>query len=179
MNTILKSLRALPLALILAFGFVSVPAASHSDEASVSDNQFVDGNWFSIAAAKGESYKNGSPTNKELNAQLALYQSAVDEKNTADAERYAIRSWVKANYAAELGRLATAAGNYDEAKQNLDRALNYAKAAQKPGAGKGEQEDRVCDDTAEAWRGCSEIEGKRAEAYVKKLQARLKKKSGQ
>jgi hypothetical protein len=179
MNKILKSLLAMPLALLLAFVFVSyAPAKIHADgdqAAAVSDNQFVDGNWFTIADAKGEAYGTGTPTNVALEAQLALYQEAVEAKDTAKAEKYAIRSWVKANYAADLGLTAIESGDTAAAQAHLARALKYAKAAQKPNAGKGEQKDRVCDDTADAWRGCSAIEGKRAEKYVRKLMKRLPK----
>ncbi len=182
MKTILKSLRALPLALIMAFGFTAAPAPSHSDEAaataSVSEAKFVDGNWFTIAESKGEAYKVGSPTNLELEAQLDLYQTAVESKNTADAEKYAIRSWVKANYAMLLGQNALESGNYEQAKVDLARALKLAKAAQRPGAGKGEKEDRVCDDTAAPWQGCSKVEGKRCEDRVKAFQKKLAKKTG-
>lgn len=183
MTKILKSLRALPLALlVMALGFTVVPATSHSDEAaataSVSDNQFVDGNWFTIAESKGEAYGTGTPTNVALNAQLELYQTAVEAKNTADAEKYAIRSWVKANYAMLLGQNAMEKGDYPQAKIDLARALKLAKAAQKTGAGKGESEDRVCDETAAEWKGCSKIEGKRCEARVKAFQKKLAKKSG-
>lgn len=181
MKTILKTLRALPLAiLVMALGIVSTPALIHADEASAtaSDNQFVDGNWFAIAAAKGEAYKEGSPTNEALEAQLALYQTAVEEGDTEKAEHYAIRSWVKANYAMLLGQKALEAGDYVNAKTHLNRALKLARAAQKKGAGKGEQGDRVCDDTAPEWRGCSEIEGKRAESRINKFLDKVKAKSG-
>lgn len=177
----LSTLLALPLALFLAFAVfstVATPTKVHADEAVVVDNQFVDGNWFTIAEAKGEAYGEGSATNVALNAQLELYQQAVEDKDTAAAEKYAIRSWVKANYAMLLGQNALEAGNYAEAKTALNRALKLAKAAQKKGAGSGEQADRVCDDTAKPWRGCSEIEGKRAEALVEKFLAKLRSKTG-
>lgn len=183
MNSILKTLRALPLALlVMALGFASMPTLSHADEsatAEASDSQFVDGNWFDIASAKGEVYKAGSPTNEALEAQLALYQTAVDSKDTESAEKYAIRSWVKANYAMLLGQNALEAGNYSDAKKHLNRALKLAKAAQKEGAGKGEQKDRVCDDSAASWRGCSKIEGQRAEARINKFLAKVKAKTGE
>jgi hypothetical protein len=181
MNKILKSLLAMPLALILAFVFVSfAPTKIHADgdaAATVSDSQFLDGNWFTIAQAKGEAYGEGTPTNQALEAQLALYQEAVDAKDTSKAEHYAIRSWVKANYAAELGNQALGSGDTSSAQAHLARALKYAKAAQKLNAGKGEQKDRVCDDTADTWRGCSKIEGQRAEKYIRKLMKRLPKAS--
>jgi hypothetical protein len=182
MKTILKTLRALPLAIFaLALGFVSTPVLLHADEAAttVSDNQFVDGNWFTIAEAKGESYKEGSATNEALNAQLELYQNAVSEGDTEAAEKYAIRSWVKANYAMELGRRALGAGELVKAKEHLNRALKLAKAAQKKSAGRGEQTDRVCDETAPEWRGCSEVEGKRAETRINKMLAKVRAKSGE
>lgn len=180
MKKILSALLALPLALFLAFAVTSttIPTRAHADEAAAAapaDNQFVDGNWFTIAEAKGEAYQTGSPTEVALQAQLALYQEAVDAKNTADAEKYAIRSWVKANYAAELGLEAAEAGKGTEAKADYDRALKYAKTAQKKGAGNGEQGDRICDDSAPAWKGCSLVEGQRAEKYIRKLMHRLPK----
>lgn len=175
MKNMLRTLLALPMALFMAFASASIstPTTLHAEGAA--DAQFVDGNWFSIAAAKGEAYKAGSPTEEALQAQLSLYQTAVESGNVADAEKYAIRSWVKANFAAEQGLRAIEAGDFDSARTHLERALNYAKTAQKPGAGKGEQEDRVCDDSAAKWRGCSKIEGQRAEAYVKKLLKKLPK----
>jgi hypothetical protein len=177
MKNTLKALLALPLALFLALGMVglmvsSTPRPAFADEAAV-DNQFVDGNWFSIATAKGEAYKEGSPTEVALQAQIGLYQEAVTNEDTEKAEHYAIRSWVKANYAMELGRQALEAGKQEDAREHLNRALKLAKAAQRSGAGKGEQEDRVCDDSAGAWRGCSKIEGQRAERRIGKLLARL------
>jgi hypothetical protein len=177
MKHTLKSLLALPLALFLALGIVglmvsSIPSAAYADEGAV-DNQFVDGNWFSIADAKGEAYKEGSPTEVALQAQIELYDTAVANQDTEKAEHYAIRSWVKANYAAELGRRELETGNSADARAHLNRALKLAKAAQRASAGKGEQEDRVCDDSAKRWRGCSKIEGQRAEAYINKLLARL------
>lgn len=179
MKKTLKTMLAVPMALFLALMTVSltVPAKIHADgdQAAAVDNPFVDGNWFSIAQAKGEDYGEGTPTNVALEGQLKLYQDAVDSKNAADAEKYAIRSWVKANYAAELGLEAIEAGKFSEAKGHLDRALKLAQAAQKPNAGKGEQKDRVCDDSAPAWKGCSSVEGKRAEKYVRKLMRRLPK----
>jgi hypothetical protein len=184
MNTILKTLRALPLAMVMALCIVSLPTLSHADDAAPAaasttvDNQFVDGNWFAIAEAKGEAYGEGSQTNVALNAQLELYQTAVDDKNTADAEHYAIRSWVKANYAMLLGQNALEAGKYAEAKTHLNRALKLAKAAQKDGAGKGQKGDRVDDDNAAAWQGTSKIEGARAEARVKAFLAKLRAKTG-
>ncbi len=179
MKKTLKTLLAVNMALFLAlmtFSFAA-PATIHAegDQAAVVDNPFVDGNWFTIAQAKGEAYGEGTPTNVALEGQLKLYQDAVDTKNAADAEKYAIRSWVKANYAAEVGLEAIEAGKYADAKEALDRALKLAVAAQKAGAGKGEQQDRICDDTAPAWKGCSAVEGKRAEKYVRKLMKRLPK----
>jgi hypothetical protein len=183
MKHISKSLWAMPLAiLVLAFGILFTPTMSYANDTTNSvtiDNQFVDGNWFAIAEAKGEAYKEGSSTNEALNAQLELYQTAVEGKDTVAAEKYAIRSWVKANYAMLLGQNALEAGDYVTAKEHLNRALKLAKAAQKEGAGKGEQGDRVCDDSAPEWRGCSKVEGQRAEARIKKFLAKLKAKSGE
>lgn len=176
MKKILSTLLALPLALLLAFAVFSAPAAkAHADETIVSDAQFVDGNWFQIAEDQNEAYKVGSPTEVALQAQLTKYQDAVEEKDAAKAEKYAIRSWVKANFAAQQGLEAAEAGKAAEAKGHYDRALKYAKAAQKKGAGLGELESRGHDDTAPTWAGDSAVEGKRAEKYVKKLLKRLPK----
>jgi len=171
MNKFLKSLLALPLALILAFGFASISTSVMAEEGE--NAQFVDGNWFSIASSKGEVYQVGSQTHGDLMAQLKHYQDAVDADDTASAEKFAIRSWVKGWYAAELGRRAAAEGRNDDARNHYNRAIKYGETAQKPGAGKGETPSRVSDDSAKNFGGTSAVEGARVVKYAKKLLARL------
>jgi len=178
MKKIILSLLALPLALTLAFGFTSITTPAHAEETAAVDNQFVDGNWFTIAAAKGEAYQVGSPTQVALQAQLDLYQSAVEAGDSEKAEHYAIRSWVKGWYAAEIGRKAYEAGDYAGAAAALKRAVTYGKTAQKPGSGKGETAGRVDDDSAPAYGGTSAVEGQRVVAYAKKWLAKANAKLG-
>ena len=176
----LLSLMTLPLAFVLAFGFaVSFPSVAKSEGAVAAvDNKFLDGNWFAIAAAIGEEYQSGSPTNVALQAQLELYQAAVEAKDLEKEEHYAIRSWVKGWIAAEIGRAALASGDTAGAKTALQRAIVYGKAAQKPNAGKGETAGRVGDETAPNYGGTSAIEGARVVAYAKKLLAKVNAKLG-
>lgn len=167
MKSTSKHLLALPLAiLIMAFGVLSTPSVTRADndEASVSDNQFLDGNWFQIAADKGEAYTEGSPTNVALEKQLDAYQTAVENRDLANEERLAIRSWVKGWVAAEIGRSALEAGNYSEAKTALKRAIKYGKAAQKPGAGKGEK--HACGGDGGRFQRCSAEEGADVVTYA-------------
>jgi hypothetical protein len=180
MKKIIMSLMALPLALVLAFGFtVSIPTHAKADGAAAVDNQFVDGNWFTIAEAKGEGYQTGSPTQVALQAQLDLYQEAVEAKDLDKEEHYAIRSWVKGWVAAEIGRAALVAGDIAGAKAALTRAVKYGKAAQKTNAGKGETAGRVDDDTAPNYGGTSAVEGKRVVAYANKYLAKVRAKLGE
>lgn len=181
MKKITMSLMALPLALFLAFGFTvsMIPTHVQAEEAATVDNQFVDGNWFSIAAAKGESYKEGGETHVALQAQLELYQAAVDAKDQVKAEHYAIRSWVKGWMAAEIGRLALVDGDLAGAKAAFNRAIKYGKTAQKDGAGKGETAGRVDDETAPNYGGTSAVEGQRVVAYASRYLAKVKKKLGE
>jgi hypothetical protein len=163
---------AITLALGITFTSFAKATPAQAEEtataATVENAQFVDGNWFT---------ESGN-VDSGLQAQIDLYDAAVEADNTADAEKYAIRSWVKANYAAELGRRAMEKGEYAEAKTHLQRAVRLAKKAQKPGAGKGEHANRVDDDSAAQWQGTSRIEGLRAEAYAQKLLDRVNKKLG-
>ena len=180
MKKITMSLLALPLALLLAFGFtISVPTHAKAEGAAAVDNQFVDGNWFTIADAKGESYKEGSETNVALQAQLDLYQEAVEAKDLEKEEHYAIRSWVKGWVSAEIGRVAFEAGDLAGAKAALTRAVKYGKAAQKANAGKGETPGRVNDDAAPNYGGTSAIEGKRVTAYANKWLSKVRAKLGE
>lgn len=165
------------LALTLAFGFaftinLLVPKPAFAEDSAVAsevnDAPFVDGNWFTSTGS----------VDSALQDQIDKYNEAVEAGNTADAEKYAIRSWVKANYAAELGRQAMEAGDLAEAKKHLERAVKLAKKAQKPGTGKGEHGNRVNSHDAPKWGGTSAIEGERAEAYATKLLNKVKARLG-
>ena len=176
------SLLALPMALFLALAFTSISISTKvhaADAASVSDAQFVDGNWFAIAESKGEAYKVGSATQVALQAQLDLYQAAVEEKNLVDEEKYAIRSWVKGWVSAEIGLQALEKGDLAGAKAALLRAKAYGKTAQKAKAGLGETESRVNDDSAPSFGGTSAVEGKRVVAYASKYLAKVSAKLGE
>jgi hypothetical protein len=185
MKSIKMSLAALALA-TLALTAPTRPAfagvATDADNAAAApavDNQFVDGNWFGIATAAGEDFKTGSPTQVALQAQLDAYQSAVDAKDLAKEEHFAIRSWVKGWVAAEIGLEALQSGDLAGAKKALLRAKKYGMKAQKPGAGLGETPSRVGDDTAPAFGGTSSVEGARVVAYADKYLAQVSAKLGE
>jgi hypothetical protein len=148
--------------------------------AAPADNQFLDGNWFTIAEAKGENYVTGSPTEQALQAQLAKYQAAADASppDYAQEEHFAIRSWVKGWVALAVGENALDSGDLATAKACFARAKKYGRAAQKPNAGLGETASRVNDDSAPAFGGTSAIEGARVVAQASKDQAALAAKSG-
>jgi hypothetical protein len=154
--------------MLFVIGFAPMIATA----ATAADNVYVDGNWFAIAQAKGESYETGSPTEVALQAQLKNYQDAADNKDLKAEEHFAIRSWVKGWVAAEEGLEAMQAGNNDEAREDLNRAVKYGQKAETPGAGLGEDPSRG-DDSSAAFEGKSEIEGARVVAYAEKYLAKL------
>lgn len=172
MKNALKTLRALPLALIMALGIAGfTPTHAVADEASTVDNQFVDGNWFSIAADKGEAYKVGSSTNQALQTQIDAYEGAKTDGDVVKEEHFAIRSWVKGWCAAEEGRLAFVAGDLTKAKSDFSRAKKLGLKAQKPEAGKGEKAS--CGGSNGAFEGCSAEEGVKVVAYCDRWLAKV------
>ena len=151
--------------LALFLGLTALASADYK----TADNGNLDGNWMN---EKG--YKEGSPANESLNAQVEAYNQAKDAGDTAEAERLAIRSWVKGWYAAELGRLAFVAGDKVAAKAHFLRAKSHARAAQLPSAGRGEVGGKDDTDGAPAFGGTSKREGIRVAAYADKWLNKIK-----
>ena len=97
------------------------------------DNKFIDGNWFSESFGSA-----GNTVMAELNTQLAAYQQAKSqaEADSSDVQsrklcaELAIRSGVRAQYWAEVGRLLKVSGDKVGAIDAYNRAATYAATAQ-------------------------------------------------
>lgn len=145
---------------------ITTATAPTADPFVPGDNKFVDGNWFSIAESRGESYAVGSPTNLQLEAQIKAYQTARDSRDLMGEEHYAIRSWVKGCIAAEIGLEALEKGDTVTARIYFHKAIKDGLKAQAEGAGKGEA--APCGGDAAHFRSCSTDEGKWVVAYAEK-----------
>jgi tetratricopeptide (TPR) repeat protein len=116
---------------------------------NTASNRLVDGNWFTIAADEGPGYgAAGDKVATELQVQIEAYEEAVqasteanakDETALASCETFAIRSWVKGQYALQMGLVALNRGDYEAAQGHYQRALSYGQKAQRAHAGRGEK----------------------------------------
>ena len=149
---------------VFAFSIVSIVS---TENGSV-DNGNLDGNWMDE-----QGYQEGSPAHQSLEAQVALYDSAKADKDTEACEKYAIRSWVKGWYAAELDRKAFVAGDMVKAKKDLLRAKAYGVVAQKLKSGRGEVVGKDDSENAPKFGGTSKREGIRVVAFAEKWLAKI------
>lgn len=101
--------------------------------------QHLDGSWLTKTyGAKGDTVIT------EVQAQIVAYTDAKAEAEGIQSGEMdgdlraaqqkcvdtALYSWVKANYLAEMGRLAALAGNIEQAKKDYKEALGAARRAQ-------------------------------------------------
>jgi hypothetical protein len=158
---------------LLAISIVHTTPTHAAGATTVSDNQYVDGNWFQIAKDRGEEFTTGSPTQVALQAQIDAYKQAVSDKDLDKEVHFAIRSWVKGWNELALAENAMDSGDKVTAKRLFTRALRYGEAAQKSGAGLGEDPGRQGDDGADSFNGTSKIEGARVQAQAQKYLGEL------
>lgn len=186
MKTMRKALMILAAFLAVAVTGFSVEAGTpgkavdiSADLALGSDNSWCDGNWFDTECYGCE----GDDVADQVEAQDELYKVAAYENgDLVLAEHYALRSWVKANYALELGRLALVKGNYDEADKHTRRALHLGRHAQKVEAGWIKRQTALPEDAlqqAELKRATdalaqAQLVTDRAQAQLKKVKAKKK-----